>query len=1467
MFIPNLEGVDDLLWLGDFNQQTLLHNTRERFAHDNIYSFIGMPILIAVNPYKHLPIYSKEEMELYKTYFDKLKRDPNSVAAPKPHLYHIAEAAYQDMITEKKNQSIIISGESGSGKTQSTKIILKFLASSSELVGHVQHISPSNVEKKEEVSVEKQVLDSNPLLEAFGNAKTVRNNNSSRFGKFISVSFTEHGKIISAKIFNYLLEKSRVVHIQPEERNYHIFYQIIKGADESERAKYLIKDLEYYEYLNKGCPEAEDIDDEADFIETKKCMDKLGFKATEMSTVFNVLMGILYLGNVQFIEGVKAGTSIAELDEKCFEDFKKACEFLGITTETLTKVLTIRKMKDPQSNNFFERNLTVNQAYNCRDAIAKAVYAKMFDYIVKRVNAAIANADEMKKHDKDRIRKIGILDIFGFENFQQNSFEQLCINYANERLQQYFNNHIFKLEQEEYKNEGIDFTKVEFQDNKEIIDLIDNGKISLFSILDSEGITPNASDSSFQRKVYYHLQDKSNALGENVEDHICVDHYAGQVYYYVEGFIEKNLDQLTPDIQDALEQSANKLIKKVFEKTKDEGASKKKGAVGASVKAGPNKLQTDSLSKQFKKQLDELLTMLSASNPRYVKCIKPNAVKEPLVLASADVMYQLLSAGVLEAIKIRKQGYSIRRTVEEFVRRYAPITGESVNIKELEKSHDWQAGLEKMFHILGSRNELKHHFDKDKKFIQIGKTKIFMKDEVKHALEAILSRIRYINKIQATERARIVRKRVWKMLYSIRRIQARWRGIEAREFYKMLKICIKLQKNFFRWFIYKMSIFKNLKKLADEGRRIKEEARKKKLAEEEAERKRIREEEEVERKKQLELERLKELERMKESGENMPSESLMNNPTYGSETAGNSFDVVGDTNEKTVEKAGGSKKRTNPRLPNVRESLVSHKESIGDVSNTDMLLLNDLKGLGREKKQHNKKVKTNFMDLLQTAEIENALKDEIEKVQADLNNTRAEKEKIAEEANKFKEELRKREKEIELLKSNESSSLKAQLDNLNANYHKYNTEFESNFMEKAKKGLSNFDPNSEVNQELQDEIKKLKREVSEKEGNIDILNLKIDELTKSNKDLQLLNESLKGQMLKRKDIYDKQLDEAYLQINKLELKKSEYESVNKSLIEEKMYDAGESHKSSFLGKTSSKEDSSENKKLLQDLKSENKLLNKKLEEIKSKCEKDIQLMKNEIYQKETKLTDTEKKLKQNEEQMADTNEKYENMKLEYDLCKEKIQDMRVKLENLTKNSKLPEYEKEINKMKAEFDNNVKKKDVELKDLKESLDKNKSLVERLRNMENALKMELDAKDSEMRSRQQTITELQEENDKLSDDNTGLKKDNYQLMSKVECLEKEYRDKSKTEKMVKMNELKQLREKERRYAKMITEMKDTLKKKQRVIDNKKNMNLMLIDLAKIKKGEVQCLETMQYTSSDKLKETLAKVRENERELLSK
>lgn len=386
------------------------------------------------------------------------------------------------------------------------------------------------------------------------------------------------------------------------------------------------------------------------------------FSNDEIHLIFSVLVGILYLGNVEFVHE----KDIINVSDETKEDYRVASEFIGVDQQSLMRILTIRKMTDPLSKKQIDKPMNIEQVFSCRDTIAKTLYARMFDWIIKKINNAISSNQEKEKNLK--MKKIGILDIFGFEIFEENSFEQMCINYANERLQQFFNNHIFKMEQEEYMREKIDWSQVSFKDNKDIIDLIDNPQKSIFSLLDSQGFIKNTNDRKLKDTIYANLiENKSLVLNKKRPDSLIIKHYAGEVEYNITGFIEKNDDQLNNDIVEAFEISKNKLIKYLFKKVVVETKKEKE-------KVGPNKLQSDSLSKQFKKQLDELIKMLSQSNPRYVKCIKPNNQKTSGIFESLDVNRQLLSAGVLESIKIRKQGYSIRRTHEEFVRKYLPLT-------------------------------------------------------------------------------------------------------------------------------------------------------------------------------------------------------------------------------------------------------------------------------------------------------------------------------------------------------------------------------------------------------------------------------------------------------------------------------------------------------------------------------------------------------------------------------------------------------------------------------------------------------------------------------------------------------------------------------------------------------------------------------------------------------------------------
>ena len=396
--------------------------------------------------------------------------------------------------------------------------------------------------------------------------------------------------------------------------------------------------------------------------EAKVLIFLIRFSNDEIHLIFSVLVGILYLGNIEFIN--QQGAIL--ITEETKEDFKTASEFIGLDQQSLLKILTIRKMADPLSKKEIDKAMNIDQVYSCRDTISKTLYARMFDWIIKKINNAISSNQEKEKNLK--IKRIGILDIFGFEIFEENSFEQMCINYANERLQQFFNNHIFKMEQEEYMREKIDWSQVTFKDNKDIIELIDNPQKSIFALLDSQGFIKNTNDRKLKDTIYSNLTENKNlVINKKRPDSLIINHYAGEVEYNISGFIDKNDDQLNNDIIEAFEGSKNKLIKYLFKKIVDQPKKDKE-------KAGPNKLQSDSLSKQFKKQLDELIKMLSQSNPRYIKCIKPNNQKVSGVFESLDVNRQLLSAGVLESIKIRKQGYSIRRTHEEFVRKYLPLT-------------------------------------------------------------------------------------------------------------------------------------------------------------------------------------------------------------------------------------------------------------------------------------------------------------------------------------------------------------------------------------------------------------------------------------------------------------------------------------------------------------------------------------------------------------------------------------------------------------------------------------------------------------------------------------------------------------------------------------------------------------------------------------------------------------------------
>jgi myosin heavy subunit len=602
---------EDLVMIDDMNEGLIIHNLRERFREDKIYTAIGT-ILVSVNPFKRLPLYMPSIMEMYY-------KSGGNKRLP-PHPFAIADHSYKKMREFKKHQSILISGESGAGKTEATKHCLAFFA---EVAG-----SESGVAEK--------IIEANPILEAFGNAKTGRNNNSSRFGKFMEIHFDKLGQIVGCRTENYLLEKSRVVFQTEGERTYHIFYMLCVGALQEHLG--LDRDMNTYRYLSRsGCLEVDGMDDAKEFDEVLHAMNCLGFSDAEQKFVFEVTAAVLLLGNLTFTANAKGDAVISNP-----QVLAQISKFLAAdNTEFLESIISrwfVIRGQDPTKIPF-----KPNEAVNAADACAKAVYGKLFDWIVQRVNSAMVIP-------KGTINFIGVLDIFGFEIFETNSFEQLCINFANEKLQQHFNEYTFKLEETVYQTEQIKFLHIEFIDNQPILDMIEKKPKGLLVQLDEEIVMPKGNDETWFNKISRDFE-KTPYFQKVVKKkgHFIVNHYAGIVPYDSDGFLEKNRDSLWPDILKCLSESKNKELSNLF-------SGGEKGRV--------------SLGGQFRGQLTNLMEKLRSTEPSYIRCVKPNSVKQPDIFDSVMSLQQLRYAGVFEAIKIRQQGYPFRLTHPEFLKRY-----------------------------------------------------------------------------------------------------------------------------------------------------------------------------------------------------------------------------------------------------------------------------------------------------------------------------------------------------------------------------------------------------------------------------------------------------------------------------------------------------------------------------------------------------------------------------------------------------------------------------------------------------------------------------------------------------------------------------------------------------------------------------------------------------------------------------
>uniref|UniRef100_A0A8B9H7V3 Myosin VC n=1 Tax=Astyanax mexicanus TaxID=7994 RepID=A0A8B9H7V3_ASTMX len=672
-----LVGENDLTALSYLHEPAVLHNLRVRFVDSRIiYTYCGI-ILVAVNPYKQLPIYGDGVIHAYSG---------QNMGDLDPHIFAVAEEAYKQMARNNRNQSIIVSGESGAGKTVSARYAMRYFAM----------VSKSSSNKR----VEDKVLASNPITEAIGNAKTTRNDNSSRFGKYTEISFDRRYQIIGANMRTYLLEKSRVVFQSENERNYHVFYQMCACADQPEFKSLRLCDADKFNYTCMGGDtEIQGVDDCADMAETRRTFSLLGLKEDFQSDVFKMLAGILHLGNV-VIKAVGSDQSSISSSDSHLVVF---CDLLGVRGEEMSRWLCHRRIV--LASETVVKPQPKERAINARDALAKHLYAYLFDCVILRINQALRVPG--KQHSF-----IGVLDIYGFETFDVNSFEQFCINYANEKLQQQFNLHVFKLEQEEYMKEDIPWTLIDFYDNQPVIDLIE-AKMGILDLLDEECLFPQGTDKNWLQKLYNYLGSKPHFEKPRLSNEaFVIQHFADKVEYQCRGFLEKNRDTLYEELVDVMRASKFPLLTDFFTEEENNAVTKVKVKAARPGVKPANKQLRSTVGDKFRSSLYLLMETLNATTPHYVRCIKPNEEKLPFEYDSKRVVQQLRACGVLETVHISAQSYPSRWTYIEFYSRYSILMSQA-ELRAGDKKQICRTVLQRLIH--------------DSNQYKFGRTKIFFR--------------------------------------------------------------------------------------------------------------------------------------------------------------------------------------------------------------------------------------------------------------------------------------------------------------------------------------------------------------------------------------------------------------------------------------------------------------------------------------------------------------------------------------------------------------------------------------------------------------------------------------------------------------------------------------------------------------------------------------------------------------------
>ncbi|XP_036997847.2 unconventional myosin-IXb isoform X6 [Artibeus jamaicensis] len=892
---------DDLCNLPELTEANLLKNLKHRFLLQKIYTYAGS-ILVAVNPFKFLPIYNPKYVKMYENH---------QLGKLEPHVFALADVAYYAMLRKRVNQCIVISGESGSGKTQTTNFLIHCLTALSQ--------------KGYASGVERTILGAGPVLEAFGNAKTAHNNNSSRFGKFIQVNYLESGIVRGAVVEKYLLEKSRLVSQEKDERNYHVFYYLLLGVSKEEQQEFQLKQPEDYFYLNQHNLKIEDGEDlKHDFERLKQAMEMVGFLPATKKQIFSILSAILYLGNVTYKKRATGRDEGLEVGPP--EVLDTLSQLLKVKREILVEVLT--KRKTVTANDKLILPYSLSEAITARDSMAKSLYSALFDWIVLRINHALLNKKDME--ESVSCLSIGVLDIFGFEDFERNSFEQFCINYANEQLQYYFNQHIFKLEQEEYQSEGISWHNIDYTDNVGCIHLISKKPTGLFYLLDEESNFPHATSQTLLAKFKQQHEDNRYFLGTPImEPAFIIQHFAGKVKYQIKDFREKNMDYMRPDIVALLRGSDSSYVREligmdpvaVFRwamlraairamavlreagRLRAERAEQAAAALGSpGIRSHPGELQRavttpseklyrvsmldfsvdgseefdinafedifafyeskndlhdqiiktikglpwqgedprgllqslsrlqkprtfipkskgtkqkqiipknlldskslkliismtlhdrttksllhlhkkkkpPSISAQFQTSLNKLLEALGKAEPFFIRCIRSNAEKKELCFDEELVLQQLRYTGMLETVRIRRSGYSAKYTFQDFTEQFQVLLPKNTRpCREV-----ISALLEKM--------------NVDKRNYQIGKTKVFLKETERQALQATLHRevVRKILLLQSWFRMVLERRHFLQMRRAAVTLQSCWRSYRVRRALERTQAAVYLQ--------------------------------------------------------------------------------------------------------------------------------------------------------------------------------------------------------------------------------------------------------------------------------------------------------------------------------------------------------------------------------------------------------------------------------------------------------------------------------------------------------------------------------------------------------------------------------------------------------------------------------------------------------------------------------------------------